>query len=279
MRPAEFLETLDQSTRARWGLGAQQAGLAIGEAVATMLAHRSVRAFDAAPVDDAVLRTMVAAAQSAATSSNLQAWSVVAVRDAATRARLAECAGNQAHVRDCPLFLAWIADLSRLDRVATRLDRHAGASAYLEMFLVAVIDAALAAQNAAIAAESLGFGTVYIGAMRNRPLEVSALLGLPERAFCVFGMCVGRPDPARTTEIKPRLDTRTVLHHERYRIEPDEAEAIASYDQRARAFQRSQRMPEQDWTEQAATRVRGPESLTGRHELFAALQRMGFDLK
>ena len=37
---------------------------------------------------------------------------------------------------------------------------------YLETFLVAAIDAALAAQNAVVAAESLGLSTVYIGALR-----------------------------------------------------------------------------------------------------------------
>ncbi len=50
---------------------------------------------------------------------------------------------------------------------------------YLEMFIMATVDAALAAQNATIAAESLGLGTVYIGAMRNHPEEVPATIKLP----------------------------------------------------------------------------------------------------
>ena len=40
---------------------------------------------------------------------------------------------------------------------------------YLETFVVAAIVAGLAAQNAVIAAESLGLSTVYIAAMRNDP--------------------------------------------------------------------------------------------------------------
>jgi nitroreductase len=47
------------------------------------------------------------------------------------------------------------------------------------MFVMATVDTALAAQNAALAAESIGLGTVYIGAMRNSPEEVAALLKLP----------------------------------------------------------------------------------------------------
>jgi nitroreductase len=41
------------------------------------------------------LELLVAAAPSAATSSNLQAWSVVAVQDEQRKCRLAKIAGNQ----------------------------------------------------------------------------------------------------------------------------------------------------------------------------------------
>ena len=125
-----------------------------------LLAHRSVRAYLPDPVSDDTLSAIVAAAQSAASSSNLHAWSVVAVRDPARKARLAELAGDQDHIRQAPLLLVWLADLARLDDVATRVGESAAALDYLEMFQVGVIDAALAAQNAVTAAESLGLGTV-----------------------------------------------------------------------------------------------------------------------
>jgi nitroreductase len=117
------------------------------------------------------------------------------------------CAGNcwysgyQAQVRDCPLLLVFIADLSRLDRVSERGGGRADANRFLEMFLVASVDAALAAQNALVAAESLGLGTCYIGAMRNHPEQVAEVLGLPPDAFAVFGLCIGWPDPARPGSI------------------------------------------------------------------------------
>ena len=141
--------------------------------IESLLGHRSVRAFLPDPVAESALALMVAAAQSAATSSNLQAWSVIAVQDAERKARLATLVGGQAHVRECPLLLVWIADLSRLDRVGVLTGVPARANDYLEMFLVATVDAALAAQNAVVAAESLGLGTVYIGAMRNHPEAVA----------------------------------------------------------------------------------------------------------
>ncbi|MFM1987315.1 MAG: hypothetical protein RJA99_272 [Pseudomonadota bacterium] len=249
-----------------------------GAVLETLLAHRSVRAYLPDALPEGTLETLVAAAQSAATSSNLQTWSVVAVEDAARKARLSEWVGGQAHVREAPLFLVWIADLSRLARTAERLDRRAGANRYLEMFVVAAVDAALAAQNATIAAESMGLGTVYIGAIRNRPDEVAAELQLPHGAFALFGLCVGRPDPTRPASVKPRLAQRVVLHRETYGTD-GEAAAVADYDAAMLRFQQSQRMPAQPWSVQASQRVAGPESLSGRHRLAALLRAQGFGLE
>jgi nitroreductase len=243
-----------------------------------LLAHRSVRAFlpDALPAG--TLQTLVAAAQSAASSSNLQTWSVVAVQDPARKARLAAWANHQAHIQQVPLFLVWLADLSRLDRTAARLGREAAANRYLEMFLVAAVDTALAAQNAVVAAEALGLGTVYIGALRNQAAQVAAELQLPPNAFPLFGLCVGHPDPARPAAIKPRLSQPAVLHHEHY-APAAEAAAVAAYDTLIQAFQRSQGQPPLAWSQQASQRVAGADSLSGRHRLAEVLRAQGFALE
>ncbi|PMP85842.1 MAG: NADPH-dependent oxidoreductase, partial [Chloroflexus aggregans] len=109
-----------------------------------LLSHRSVRSYSNEPLPEGVLETMIAAAQSASTSSNLQTWSVVAVTDPERKDRLATLAGNQNQIRRAPLFLVWLADLARLAHAAeTRQMPHEGLD-YLEMWLVGVIDAALA---------------------------------------------------------------------------------------------------------------------------------------
>ena len=110
------------------------------------------------------------------------------------QARLAELAGRQRQVEECPLFLVWLADLSRLRTLGSERGRATDGLDCLESLLGAVIDAALAAQNAVVALESLGYGTVYIGGMRNKPKEVAATLDLPADVVAVFGLCVGRPD-------------------------------------------------------------------------------------
>jgi hypothetical protein len=142
------------------------------------------------------------------------------------------------------------------------------------MFLVAAVDAALAAQNAVVAAESIGLGTVYIGAIRNRPEEVAAELALPADSMAVFGMCVGYPDPARPADIKPRLRQSTIIHREQYSSAAEVA-AVAEYNERLNGFQAVQGMKQTDWSKQATNRVAGPESLSGRHRMREALAHLG----
>jgi nitroreductase len=139
----------------------------MNEHIALLLSHRSIRGYRPDALPPGTLETLVAAAQSAATSSNLQTWSVVAVTDAGKKATLARLAANQKHIEQCPLFLVWIADLSRNRRLAEEEGVTLETLPYQETFLVAAIDATLAAQNATVAAESLGLSTVYIGALRN----------------------------------------------------------------------------------------------------------------
>jgi nitroreductase len=249
------------------------------ETLDLLLAHRSVRAFLPEPVPRSVLETLVAAAQSASTSSNLQAWSLVAVEDEARKSRLADLAGNQQHIRDAPLFLLWLADLSRLENMGRDQGRDAAALPFLEMFLTAAVDAALAAQNGLVALESLGFGGVYIGGIRNKPEEVAAELGLPPGTFAVFGMAVGRPDPAKAGGVRPRLGQGAVLHREQYAWNDAQREAITTYDEKFREFQKEAGLPEQGWIRQALSRVRGPESLSGRDRLAETLRKLGFGLK
>ena len=264
--------------RWRYGVSAFNPDIDWNDCLTTLLSHRSIRAYLPNPLPLGTLEILIATAQSAATSSNLQTWSVVAVEEPTRKEQLSQLAGNQAHIRQCPLFLVWLADLARLTHVAeSRGLSHEGLD-YLEMFVMATVDAALAAQNAALAAESLGLGTVYIGAMRNHPEEVAALLGLPPHVFAVFGLCVGYPDPDNEAAIKPRLPQSAVLHRETYNLAQEEA--IADYNEVMKAFYLEQQMNVPgDWSEHSVKRVASPQSLSGRDRLRQALQNLGFELR
>ncbi|MFV3335188.1 NADPH-dependent oxidoreductase [Pseudomonas sp. NY15437] len=246
--------------------------------IGQILRHRSVRAYSDVAVDEQTLNWAIAAAQSASTSSNLQAWSVLAVRDRERLARLARLSGNQRHVEQAPLLLVWLVDLSRLRRLGQALRAPTAGTDYLESYTVGVVDAALAAQNAALAFEAQGLGIVYIGGMRNHPEAVAEELNLPSGTFAVFGMCVGYPHPEQPAEIKPRLAQSVVLHRERYDAAA-EAEAVAAYDLKMSDFQRRQQRDDRSWSSQAVEQVQGPDSLSGRHRLRDALNALGFALR
>ena len=273
------MNAFNEKYRTRYGATRVEVPPCENAIIEHLLTHRSVRAYRPDPVSDAQLETIVAAAQSAASSSNLQAWSVVAVRDQATKDALAECAGGQTHVREAPLQLLWLADLARLESIAASLERPHEALDYTEMLLVGVIDAALAAQNAVVAAESLGLSTVYIGGMRNRPEAVAELVGLPPKVFAVFGMCVGYEDAARPASVKPRPPQSVVLHRERYDLAA-EAAGIEQYNAAMTEFYTAQQMNVRgNWAIHSSKRIAGPDTLSGRDRLVDALRARGFALK
>jgi len=253
--------------------------VAWNDALEVIFSHRSVRAYLPTPLPAGVLETLVTAAQSAPSSSNLQVWSVVAVTDPERKARLAALAGDQKHIIEAPTFLVWLVDLARLRRLAEEHNRPSGALDYTETFLLGAVDTSLAAQNAVVALEALGLGAVYIGGIRNKPREVAQELSLPPGVFPLLGLAVGYPDPNRPAAIKPRLPQASVLFHEQYAWGEAQREAAESYNPRIRSFQREQGMPETDWTEQAARRTRGPESMAGRHVLREVLHDLGFELR
>ncbi len=261
----------------RYGAAVPPAG-PWNETIASLLDHRSVRSFLSDPVPPGTLETLIAAAQSAATSSNMQLWSAIAITDPATRKVLAGIAGNQKHIEQCPLYIAFIADMSRNERMSQAEQVTFENLPYLETFMVACIDAALAAQNAVVAAESLGLRTVYIGAMRNDPAQVHKLLGLPPKAFVVFGLCVGYADPKSKNEVKPRLPQSTVLHHERYDAGP-EARDRPAYDAEMAEFSARNEMQATTWTARMLSRMGPIKSMNGRERIRATLAKLGFEIR
>ena len=190
----------------------------------------SVRSYEDRPVPKETVNALLKAAFRAPTSSNIQAYSVITVRDQAIRDRLADIAGGQAHVRKAPVFLAFCADLTRVEAAIGKAGHELG-GVNLELGLVAAIDASLVGMAAYLAADSLGLEGVMIGGIRNDAVETARALGLPKRVFCVFGLCLGFP--ADIPEQKPRMDFSHMVHVDRYGAPdggPAPTEAIPDYD-------------------------------------------------
>lgn len=265
------------AVRRRYGVDPPGIGAA-NQVIACLLGHRSVRAYRPDALPAGTLETMLAAAASAATSSNMQWWSAIAVTDPAVRRELAAIAGDQKHIEQCPLYIAWVADMARHRRIAQAEQVAFETLPWLETFLVACIDVALAAQNAVVAAESLGLGTVYIGAMRNDPVRVARLLGLPTQAFVVFGLCVGYADERVPAEVKPRLPQSAVLHRERYGVPAEMADRRA-YDSVLADFSARHEMQATTWTQRVLNRLGPLKAMNGREKLRAALATLGFEVR
>ena len=194
----------------------------MNQTIELMLSHRSIRKFTDQQVDAGALDIVIRAAQSAATSSFLQAYSIIDVKNPEMRAQLLNLCGDQEYVEKSPIFLVFCADLHRIKTVCDASYE----SGWTEAFIIATVDAALSGQNAMLAAESLGLGGVYIGGIRNHPQAVSQLLKLPEEVYPVFGTCLGYPD--QDPDVKLRLPKQIVYHVDHY-TEMDEA-ALVTYD-------------------------------------------------
>ena len=242
------------------------------ETIALLYQHRSVRSFTDAPVDEQTVSALIAAGQSAATSSNLQTWSVIEVRDSHRKATIARLAGDQDFIRQAPVFLIFVADWARNRFIAERHGAPTEGIDFIDSTLVAFVDAALAAQNTVIAAESLGLGTVYAGAVRNHAEELSNVLGLPPGAFPVVGVAIGHPHPSAPGGIKPRLPQELIRHQEKY-AQPSE-EAVAKYDATLSAYYATHDEPRR-WVDAVLQRVRDRLSLHGRDTIRGALKRQG----
>ena len=214
-------------------------------------AHRSIRKFKKAPISNKLLLNLVEAAQAAASSSFLQGVTIVRVLDANKRAAFKEITGGQDYVESAPEFLVFCADLSRPMRCC---NAHGGepSEGLTEHFIIATVDVALYAQNLAVAAESVGLGICYIGAIRNDAARSAKLLDLPLHVYPVFGMCIGWPD--QDPEVKPRLPVSVVMKENNYSI-VGEADAIATYDENMRDYYatRSANIKIQGWSEQMAS--------------------------
>ena len=192
----------------------------------TLLSHRSIRHYKDTPVSEEALDLILEAAQRAPTSSNMQSYSIIVVDDRDRREKVCALCANQRFIAECGVFLVFCADNSRLIDVCERQGyRYRGD--HLNTILIAHGDATIACQNAAVAAESMGFGTCMAGAIRRRPQAISDLLELPRHVFATVGLAIGIP--GEDSGLKPRLPRRVIVSRNRYSTHHQE-EDLVEYD-------------------------------------------------
>lgn len=230
-----------------------------------LAARGTVRDFKPDPIPQAMANAIVAHGMRAPTSSNRQEYSVIQISNPATRQRISDLSSNQKHIVECPLFFAVCADQNRMEHALGMYDKDYPATG-LEGGLVATIDAAFVGLTMSYIADSLGLASVMIGAMRNNPIEIAKLLGLPPRCYAVFGLCIGWP--ATPALAKPRHDLGAVLHHETYSKAAHD-QAIKDYDAELAAYYRKRGVETIDtaWSEVMSQKFATPSRTKLREEL------------
>ncbi|WP_010273679.1 oxygen-insensitive NADPH nitroreductase [Paenibacillus senegalensis] len=234
--------------------------------IETILNHRSIRAFEDRALTDEQVQWIVKSAQAASTSSFVQAYSIIGIKSPEKKAKLAELAGNQEAVRRNGHFFVFCLDSYRHE-ISVELEGgdpndYQASFESTEWFMVGVIDAALAAQNAAIAAESMGLGICYIGGLRNQLHEVAELLDTPNRVIPLFGLAAGYPSAPSAT--KPRLPSDHIYHEDAY---PQDLERykrqLQQYNEEISAYylERTQGKRADRWTAQMQARMARPSRL------------------
>ncbi|WP_392563642.1 oxygen-insensitive NADPH nitroreductase [Orbus wheelerorum] len=184
--------------------------------------HRSIRAYLSTAISSEQRDTIFNAAHAASSSSFLQCSSVIRITDHDNRKKLAHYAGDQNYVIQAPEFWIFCADFNRHHQIDPTINLGKA-----EQLLLGCVDTAIMAQNAVVAAESLGLGCVYIGGIRNNIKRVTELLALPKFVLPLFGLCIGYPD--QNPEIKPRLPKDLVFFTDKY--EALDVALLKQYDQ------------------------------------------------
>ncbi|MGI2328782.1 NADPH-dependent oxidoreductase [Planococcus sp. YIM B11945] len=238
-----------------------------------MKSHASVRDYKEKQLTREEVSELIEAAQHAASSHFVQAYSIVWVTDPEKRKKLGELSRNPQQMEGAGAVFLMCADFNRLT--------HAGAmqgerTVYdqAENLIVAVTDVGLLAQNLALAAESKGYGICYVGGVRNNMEAISELVGLPEGVFPVYGLTVGVPNEGN--EVKPRLPVEAILHENSY----DEAKyetLLPEYDKTIAAYYEARTTNQKSimWTQQMAHFLNKPQ----RTDIREFLAKKGFLFK
>lgn len=249
----------------------------MNQSIDLLMSHRSIRQFEDKLLTREQIETIVSCAQSASTSSFIQAYSIIGITDTDKKMKLAELAGEQNYVAHNGHFFVFCADLSRHEQLGEMENKDVIPSIEsTEKFMVALIDTALAAQNAAIAAESMGLGICYIGGIRNHLEEVCKLLKTPNRVLPLFGLAVGYP--AQITDKKPRLPLHAIYHENEYSQSLEEnREQLEVYNQIISEYylERTKGKRNDTWTSQMANMLEKPT----RMYMKEFVEKLGMNLK
>ncbi|MDD3877365.1 MAG: NADPH-dependent oxidoreductase [Bacteroidales bacterium] len=180
----------------------------------TILEHRTIRKYKRDTISDDILNKILEAASRGATTGNMQLYSIIVTKDPDKRKALLPLHFNQRMVEDAPVVLTFCADLNRFHKWCEQRNAEKSYDNFM-WFCNGIIDAVIAAQNAVIAAESFGLGTVYLGTTTYTADKIINFFNLPEGVVPVTTVVIGYPD--EKPSLTDRLPLKAVIHNETYK--------------------------------------------------------------
>lgn len=180
--------------------------------------HRSIRKYKPDAIDTAVMRRILDAGVRASNTGNMQVYSIVVTTDPEIKERLAPCHFNQPMVRQAPALLTFCADVRQFSKWCCLNGAEPAYDNFI-WFINGTIDAVLASQNIALAAESEGLGICYLGTTTYTAPKIAEVLGLPESVIPVTAVVMGYPDGV--PPLTGRLPLEAVVHYDRYHDHTD----------------------------------------------------------
>ncbi|MDP7004972.1 MAG: NADPH-dependent oxidoreductase [Phycisphaerales bacterium] len=191
-----------------------------------LLSHNTIRSFKNDPIPKEDIERAVRCGQKAATSSFIQAYCAFNINDPDIKKKFVELSGGQRVVENAPHFMVICGDTKRHRLLVERNDYCYESN--FESLLLSIIDASIFAQNIVIGFEAMGYGTCYVGGIRNDIPAVAELLSLPIGVYPLFGLCIGKP--AEHPIPRPRLPIEAVVFDGCYPDDDSMISMIKDYD-------------------------------------------------
>ncbi|HLD74025.1 MAG TPA: nitroreductase family protein [Bdellovibrionota bacterium] len=186
--------------------------------------HKSIRKYKSKPVSDATLKLVLQAAVRASSSGNMQCFSIIVTKNKTLKKKLYKLHFNQEMVLQAPIVMTFCSDFHRM-RNWLKISKAPDNFDNFMSFMIGAIDATLASQNAALAAENEGLGICYMGTTLANCYKIAKLLKLPENVVPVVGFTLGYPD--ENPPQRDRLPLEGVVHYETYsKYSPDNITSI-----------------------------------------------------
>ena len=200
--------------------------------------RKSVRVFADKPIEPEQVYAILESAVNAPTAGNQQLYTIINVTDPQLKARLAESCDDQSFIATAPLVLVFCADCRKWYNAFLEHDCDPRKPGVGDL-LLAVSDANIAAQNAVVAAQSLGIGSCYIGDIMENAEQQRKLLSLPSYVFPAAMLVFGYPTPEQLERPKPpRSDLQHIVHENGYRdMDAEELKQMLSVKTGLRKFE------------------------------------------